>query len=110
MLSKVQKFFINLKQTHFFMFAFLIIVLLHAFAGTFAILINYKKYKILPFILSIIVMYTPFIILLFATFWELVFIQKHKKITNLIICLFNSVIIFSQLVITEFAILYMIYE
>ena len=110
MLSKVQKFFINLKQTHFFMFAFLIIVLLHAFAGTIAIIVNYKKYTASSFILSLVTMYMPFILLWLTTFLELAFIKKHPKIINYIIFIINSVIIFLQLILTEFAILFIIYE
>ena len=108
MLIKIKKFLNILKKRHFYMFVLLFIVFLHALVGSLALLINYKKFTILPFFLTLIVIYIPFIILWFATYLELVFIKKHKKITNLIIYFFNSVIIFSQLLITEFAILYII--
>ena len=110
MLSKVQKFFINLKQTHFFMFTFLTLVFLHALFGSIAVIFSYKIYSVLSFIIALVILYIPFTILLLAIYLELILYKKYPNLVNFLIYSLNSLLIIIQFLTTNLTLLYIFNE
>ena len=110
MIDKVKNFFINLKQTHFFMFAFLTLVFLHALFGSIAVILSYKIYSVLSFILAFVILYIPFTILLLAIYIELILYKKYPKLVNFFIYSLNSVLIIIQLLTTNLTLLFIFSE
>ena len=110
MLSKVQKFFINLKQTHFFMFTFLTLVFLHALFGSIAVIFSHKIYSVLSFIIALVILYIPFTILLLAIYLELILYKKYPKLVNFFIYSLNSLLIIIQFLTTNLTLLYIFNE
>ena len=110
MFYKIKLFLNNLKQKNLYLYAFLTIVFLHALIGSLLVVINYKKYTVIPFILSIVILYTPFILLCVVTYFEIILYKKYPKLTYTIIYLFNSIVIVLQIIITNLISLYILSE
>lgn len=106
MIDTIKNTLNQIKQKHFFLYIFLYIVFLHAIVGLLAIIISYKKYSLLEFILVSTVTLVPFFLLFFFTYWEILLYEKRPKLVKFNIYFLNSLIIVLQFIVTDL-VLYM---
>ena len=106
--NKIKNFLNQIKQTHFYMYAFLYIVFLHAVVGLLAIIICYKKFSIPAIILAPFATILPFIILCICTYWEVFLYEIHPKLAKFFIFVFNILIIYAQFITTNLILIYIL--
>lgn len=110
MLIKLKNFLNNLKQSHFYLYTFLYVVFLHALVGSITVIVNYQKYTLIPFIVVLIALCTPFVLLWIAIYFELILYNNHPKLVKILIYIFNSVLVITQLLTTNLTLLYIFNE